>query len=190
MAMSEARARQLLAGQMSMSRKVYEAIPIESPWGYRDISMEMDRRQLSVGMDFQKLQGCVRQLREAGLVKEVGDCKFVRVPVRPNSSEPAAERSEPPPANPVLKHTITIQEKPVPQEKTNPNVPVVIDKNKTPIDLLSPIADKMRAFGRLANEIADDVENVASELEERTTVSAEELQQLRQLKTLLRGLKE
>lgn len=66
----------LLAGQTNLARKVYEAVPIAEPWSLQEILSEMHR--LGHNITHNNTRGCLRDLSEAGLVREPSVLAFVR----------------------------------------------------------------------------------------------------------------
>lgn len=207
--MNAARQRQILAGQITAARKVFEAIPIDEAWSFQEIRAEIDRRALMPTISFNALQGSVRALQEAGVVKEPIVGRYCRMPVR---SDPApAVDTTPQPVIRAVKSLVagehliqvastapTPPEEPMPATPLKPVPPAAAPAKadqRSPIDLLSPIAEKLREYIKrqqgvlqLMDGVAHDIENAAAELEERQSASAEEIANLRQLKALLKTL--
>lgn len=185
-----ARQRQILQGQTTIARKVYEGIPIEEPWGYQQIHAELKRRGITASLAYNEFQGCIRALKEAGLVREIKAGAFLRIPARSeaaNDTQTDIEQLLPePPMNPVLKEPITAKEKPMPAPTIN--ITPIVTSAKTPIDLLGPLADQIRKISEMAAAAAEQIENIAAELEERAHAESDELKRLRQLKQLLKEI--
>ena len=74
--MNEARAHSILAGQSSLARKVYEAVPIAEPWSLNSIMGEVLR--LGHNVTHNNMRGCLRDMVEAGLVREPYPLQFIR----------------------------------------------------------------------------------------------------------------
>lgn len=72
--MTPARQQQLLEGQSATARKVFDQVPIQEPWSSQQIHYH-------VGGDLTRTQGCLRSLKEQGLIKEVSRMRFQRTAV-------------------------------------------------------------------------------------------------------------
>lgn len=77
--MDAAKAESILTGHMSAVRKVYGAVPMREPWPFSKIHNELIRT--GVRQDRHKLEGCVRQLVDSGLVRRVDNDHFIRTPI-------------------------------------------------------------------------------------------------------------
>lgn len=179
MSMSATRFRQISQGQTAIAMRVYEAIPISAPMGVHQIRGEMKRLGIPTPT-LDVMQGCIRTLIEGGLVKEQPAGQYAREPVKP---EPMQQ------PRPILHavHT-TPKEEPMAQaDAAKKNV-------HSPIDLLAPVVQQIKTMADVAAELvtrarsaANDIENIAADLEDKVS-DPEELAKLRQLNNLLKGL--
>lgn len=151
-----------LTGQML---KVYDAVPIEKAWPIADIVSELHRTGHNIEHNI--ALGCARTLVERGLVNESPKFSFIR----------KNEETE-------------ILPKPEPTEKQSgkrPHLEIVpptmpaTDKPRGPMELLADLAAKARAF-------ADELDNAALEIEQEFQNSEAKSEQLKQLKSLLKGI--
>lgn len=98
MSLSSTRQEFLLRGQHAIARKVFELVPIQDAWDSKQIQAAL-QRTTRCSMDFRTLQGCLRALRESGLISERNGL-FQRTTVRKamaatthmNGTDPAAQQ--------------------------------------------------------------------------------------------------
>lgn len=109
-------------------------------------------------MDGRTLLGCLGCLKDSGLVREVSSSRFQRTAVSQ-------------PITPKPKEAMPAPQKP----EVKPAAPA------SAIDLLAGIAKSMRA-------LAGEIETAAIAIEEGQAKAGEEVQKLRQLQALLKGL--
>lgn len=162
--MSKAKVEALLQGQTGLARKVYEATPIRTAWLASQISGAMDKSGADAGV----VRACLRDLREAGLVRKVGSL-FQRVEVRTLSQ-------------------------PKPQETKEPAVPTPTETKKAtpPLELLADLSGELISiandFGTRVKRLAARLEEVALSIEQERENSAENLGKLAQLQSILKSL--
>lgn len=161
--LSPTRYEERLRNLTPTARKVFDAVPISEPWSSTYIQSEMSRLGTRPG-GTDILMGCLNSLKQAGLVEEPERGQFIRARVRPAKTEkdpqPAAEKAP----------------MPTPQKpEAKPAAPT------SAIDLLAGIAKSMRA-------LAGEIETAALAIEEGQAKAGEEVQKLRQLQALLKGL--
>lgn len=161
--LSPTRYEERLRNLTPTARKVFEAVPISEPWSSTYIQSEMSRTGTGPG-GAHVLMGCLNSLKQAGLVEEPERGQFIRARVRP-----APVKSDPTP---------TTESPSMPTPKTPAPQPAV---PTSAIDLLAGIAKSMRT-------LAGDVETAALAIEEGQSKADEDLQKLRQLQALLKGL--
>lgn len=77
--MDSQKMEELLSGQISASKKVFGATPINEPWTAHQIAGELAR--LGIRTEIRKIEGCLHQLIDAGLVRERPTGEYMRVPV-------------------------------------------------------------------------------------------------------------
>lgn len=170
-----------MQGQSATAKKVYEAIPITEAWSFTQIFAEVNRR--GVGIQYNIFQGCVQNLKEAGLVVEPKVGHFLRATLR---TPAPAEPIELPSAKHYIPKTIEVR-----------HVAQPISTPPTPLDKLANLAQRMRVIGetadRLAHEagkLADDLDNAAIEIEDGSGPEKEELLRLRKFRDALKSLSE
>lgn len=157
--MTPEKQKQKLSGQTTIAQKVFQAVPVAEAWTAAQISTALNRATGS-RMDQHTLQGCLRALAEAGLVRATEHgVLYQRTPV---SAAPAT--------SPKTKEVTVTQ--PSPPATTQPAAPA------SAIDLLGSLSQKMRA-------LADEVDAAALALEEEQSRSTEGAAKLKQLKALL-----
>lgn len=159
--MTPGQQRQKLQGQPTITRKIFEHVPIQEAWTSPQISQSL-ARACGSRLDAKTVGRCVRELLNSGLVRAVIAGHYQRVPVSKGSN---ADSSAETPVTETPKEPTTM-----PQE-TKPSA----------IDVLAGIAKSMRA-------LASDIETAALSIEEGSAKSSEELGKLRQLQALLKGL--
>ncbi|WP_454737617.1 hypothetical protein [Cupriavidus necator] len=81
MSISSARQELLLRGQTAIARKVFELVPIQDAWESKQIHVAL-QRTTRCSMDYRVLQGCLRALRESGLVFEPKNGLYQRTTLR------------------------------------------------------------------------------------------------------------
>ena len=109
---------------MSAARKVYDAVPMREPWPFSKIHNELIRT--GVRQDRHKLEGCVRQLVDSGLVRRVNNDHFIRTP-------------------------ITRKEKPVKKETPTP---IEVDETPALIEMAGALATRLRSAANELDAIA------------------------------------
>lgn len=154
--MTPEKQKQKLSGQTTIAQKVFQAVPVAEAWTAAQISTALNRATGS-RMDQHTLQGCLRALADAGLVRATEHgVLYQRAPVS------AA------PATPPKTKEVTVTQ----PATTQPAPPA------SAIDLLGSLSQKMRA-------LADEVDAAALALEEEQSRSTEGAAKLKQLKALL-----
>lgn len=159
-------------GLTSLAKKVYEAMPINEGWNVSQILAEIARNGGTCPDHKTTLRIC-QELAESGmaivtLTKGRGDGFFKRVHI-PKTQPPQQEpvMAEPTPA-PKAKPADILTLKPAP-------------KKKGPMELLADLASKARQF-------AEELDNAALEIEQEFQNSEAKSEQLKQLKSLLKGI--
>jgi hypothetical protein len=152
-------------GLTVVAQKVFNTVPISEPWSMQSIAAELRRTGSSV--DFRVLGGCLNTLVDAGLIKEVSQGCFQREEVRP-VTEKVKEEDEMAAAGKLL----TVPQKP-----------------KSSMDQLEVLAKRAADLGHLAKQLSADIGELAINIGLQAEAEGTELTQLRQLKTILQGLK-
>jgi hypothetical protein len=162
--LSKVRFNQIHKGLPANAKKVYEAIPISEPWSPTAIQAELARQ--GIGLPFDIMQGCVRALVEADLVKESSG-RYARCPVKP-----AALHS-----GPELSKTMEVE--------LAPGVTATV-KKPSATDRLADLGSSLRNLASQASSVAEAIDELALELEENDGVEGEELKRLRKLRDAMR----
>lgn len=175
--LSEVRARALRQTMTSTQAKAYDVIPMQEAWTFQQIFAELQRK--GVQMRFDIFQGSVASLKDAGLIEEPARGSFIRAPIREKSAAPAVTYTEQVMPSPI--EPIKTSQQPAPA-------------GGTPLHKLEALATRVKKLADVANmlvmeakEIAEAVEDVGLEIEERAGAESKELTKLRQLRELLRG---
>ena len=161
MSLSLQRRNNLLQGQTSIARKVYEFIPSSQTSSATafDICSAI-HKETGAGVDIHVLRGCLRALKESGLVSEVVSGSYRQVHIKEKETMPAL--------------------KPVPVEDKS-------TQKQDAMGVLGEIAANVRRAAMLLNRIADDIDTVAVGIEEKSGEDKKAAETLRQLQALLRG---
>lgn len=166
MALSATRMRILLGQQTSIAQKVFAAVPIHDQWSSKQIAGELART--GTVRDFTIVEGCLNSLKKSSLIRELAPGQFQR-----NKVKEAKPESEP-----QYQTTKVIMA----------STPALVAPNQTPkgpIDMLGDFAASLRNFSKMANSMADDLEELAMAIEEKIDGNSEELGKLRALKEAL-----
>lgn len=146
-----------------VARRVFDAVPIKTPWGVAEIHNEIVRSGHS-RMDIRVLQGCLRALVDTGLVRERQGL-FVRTAVR--VATPAANDN-----------TTSQPDTPMPAIKQDP----------TALEQLAILADQARKMAKDLQAYADMIDTVALNVDKHIEQSQAGAAKLRQLQSLLKDL--
>lgn len=172
--MKESRQKQLLEGQSSVARKVFEGVPIQEAWAENEILKAM--RSAGVTIASHAVRACLLDMKEAGLIKEPTKGQFQRVPVQPylRLTEKAVTKSTPTPIIEATMQTTTAKK-----------------AEQTPLDMLSTVATELTLmateYAERMRTLALRLEEIALKVEEQREEDAKIIEQANQLKTLLKG---
>lgn len=185
--MTMSRQRALLNGQTAIARKVFSAIPITESWTARQIYSELCR--LGHSVDFKVQAGCLAALICAGLVIEPTAGNYRRAAVKQfvELTKPEAKPGKTVIAAEVTAATrnkdIEMEAKPAAALK-----PALI-KNPAPhIDKLAMISNQARGIADQLKDLASNIETAAIEIDEQIKTGNEETAKLKQLQQLLKSL--
>lgn len=169
--MTPSRASQLEQGLNGMARKIYDAIPVKDPWPAGQIIAEL-KRSIGTAPDLRVLQGTLAHLVELGLVKPQGD-SFLRVVPRASVRrlEPVSA-PQPGPRDP---------DPPAPAGKPS-------SSTRDAITAISEVSAKVRNVIALLSRLAEELDDVAVEIEEHHQATSHDAEQLRKLRELLRAV--
>lgn len=161
--MTPAKYQSALNAQSAIAKKVLEMVPIQDAWSRSEIASHL-RRVTKSSPDVAVLDGCLVRLKDAGLIRERQTGLYQRVEVR--------ERE-------VLHVAI--------ETKTEPKG-VTGALAKSPIDILSGLAERARSLATSVVVLASDIETAALTIEQGNAESNANLDKLRQLQALLKSL--
>ncbi|CAE32183.1 phage-related conserved hypothetical protein [Bordetella bronchiseptica RB50] len=164
--MTPERMQALLAGQTSVAKKVFAALPSSLSTAFTpvDIAREM-KAMAGASVDIHTMRGCLACLQKAGLVKEVVPGSFRRVEVKE-------------------KHTVTMTKI---AAQAGPKL-AATQGAQPPMDMLASIAAKVRVAMAGLGALADEIDNAALAIEERSAASEKEVAKVKQIATLLKEL--
>ena len=146
--LSPARQQALLHGLKQNAVQVYEGVPIGEAWPRKKIQSEL-HRTTNRNWETNRLDGCLRALLEAGLIKEPRPGYWQRLPVK--AAKPKADPKATPPKFQLVE-----------------KAPMANDKN--PGEQLLALSEKLNQVGRDAASaiaaIADEMVEIAATLDE------------------------
>lgn len=155
-------------GLTSVARKVFDVTPIAEPWPINKIVSELART--GSNQDHRVVLGAIRDLCGRKLVHEVSIGMYQRIKIeqkpKPVEAKPMAEPKPIAEAKPKTADVLTIK---------------ATQKKKGPMELLADLASKARQF-------AEELDNAALEIEQEFQNSEAKSEQLKQLKSLLKGI--
>lgn len=164
--MTPERMQALLTGQTSVAKKVYAALPARLNTAFTPVDIAREMKAASgASVDIHTMRGCLACLQEVGLVKEVVPGSFRRVEVK--------ERQK-----------MTMTKSPA-QAGLNP-APAA--GGLPPMEVLAGIAAKVRTAMAGLGALADEIDNAALAIEERSAASEKEVAKVKQIATLLKEL--
>lgn len=170
--MNRARFDSIMANQTATARKVYAAIPISESWTIQQICSELMR--LGTPVEHRVTSGCIAALLEANVITAVTRDQFRRVPVK---DKPVAVKS--------LKEVPALMAKDTPPAEAPVPAPVV---SIPAVDRLVHMADALNTTGQMLIKMSDDLTDIADSITRTSEADATNLQRLRQLQELLRGI--
>ena len=152
-------------GLNSTAKKVYDSVPLAEPWALHKIGSELGRKGITI--QHSAIKGALHALSECGLIKaEMLHDRFQRIAVR---------------AKPGPQPKSLIQEQSMQAAHQNKPVLVVTTSPRSPNELLSDLAIKIR---NLANEVESVALIVAGQIENNDN----DTKQLKQLRELLKAI--
>lgn len=172
--MSAQRLAAVERGLNGMERKVLEVVPMQESWNAKAIQGELHR--LGKPLEIKQLAGCLRSLRDVGLIKLNADGEYIRVAVE----RPLAVKAPFPGLAPVQaqpeRETMTL--KAAPATCADPSLAAA------KVDFMAVLAKKA---ARLRLE-ADALDELALAIGEREQQHEAEVATLKQLRELLKGI--
>ena len=168
MTMSESRVAQLLAGQSSIARKVFQHVPIQDSWSTHDIhSAAMAANSTTVSS--YAVRRALGELNEAGIIREPVGGKFQRDAFSPKSKKE--------PAMPKVANDTAVSIK-------KPQVGALDALALLSGEVVS-LADEL---GNRLRKLAGRIEEVALSVEAEREGNAESLKKLKQLQSILKSI--
>ncbi|WP_395066163.1 hypothetical protein [Paraburkholderia silvatlantica] len=176
--MTPAKNRAALQGQTTIARKVYDLVPMQEAWPASRIYGLLAK---NANIDLSIVLGCLTSLKDTGLVRDVGNQTWQRVPVRgeihAQGYQPEEQGAMPPPPAPAGERpNLTLAQAPAQ------------DPKPAPLDLLAGIALQLRDLGKAIASVASEIESAALVIAEGNSETEANLDKLRQLQTLLKSL--
>lgn len=175
--MKESRQRQLLEGQSSVARKVFEGVPIQEAWPENAIFDAIRNNNISIAAH--AVRGCLLDMKDVGLVKELPKGYFQRVAVQPYLRLSEDKNTQ-------ATQAITIE--------ASMQTPTAKKTEPTPLDLLATVATELTLMASEYSErlraLSLRVEEVALSVASQREADAAIIAQANQLKVLLKGFGE
>jgi hypothetical protein len=170
--MTPIKLKALLDGQSNIARKVFEVTPIQEAWEPGKIHAAM-REVTRSSADLHIVRGCLRALKDAGLVKEPLTNHYQRVEIK-----------SPIPTKEVLPTMATDNTKPAP--------PAPLTRQPTaqdPLDILAGLATEIAItadeFNGRLKKLAIAVEEAALQIDQRQEEAGKALEVVKQFQALL-----
>lgn len=179
--MTPEKAAKVLQGQTALARKAFDAVPVSEWWDLWQVKRELERLGTVGVINHTQLRGCLKCLKEAGLIDEKDDA--YRSAVTLAVSKPPPKPKEQP------------QEPPVTEAKGNqkavPTAPARISEldhlanlSSELIDITDEIRQKLSRLTRIAKELDDVALNIAQEQQ----ASDKRFERLNRVQLLMREL--
>lgn len=184
--MTPARAERLLSGQSALAAKVFAAVPILEAWTMEQIKRELERTGTTMKIAPHTVMGCLRDLKDAGLIGEP-----IREHFRSNTKIPRTvmdlelnddETETPAPASE--------QSMPVQAPAAAPKPATKPTTLETLANLSESLVEATTALRKVivsVQTIAKQIDDVALTVETERQESADIVSRYHQLQALLRG---
>lgn len=186
--MKESRQQQLLQGQSSQARKIFEAVPIAESWTESTINKAIRLTGAQI-IPSHTLRACLRDMCDAGLVRETPGGYYQRIavtrtaPTSQKAPEQMSSQSAPVrAAAPEILVTHKVDLGANTPEEPKPSAGTVL------IALAIQVNELHASFSKGIATIAEQLEAVATQVEQEQEANAESLKNLAQLRTLLKGI--
>ena len=165
--MNAAKQQNMLAGQSSLARKVFQVVPIQERWSAHDIFNSLMVSE-ATGAQFPAVRRGLGELKEAGLIREPVNGHFQRTAVTIKSPR---EQSMP--------------------KETQSAVLTIKKADVSALDTLAVLSGEVISFaeevGHRMKKLAARIEEVALYVEAEREVNAEALDKFKLLQSLLKG---
>ena len=167
--MNAAKQQNLLAGQSSLARKVFQVVPIQERWSAHDIFNSLMVAQ-STGAQFPAVRRGLAELKEVGLIREPVNGHFQRTAI-----------------------TITPSREQIMSKESKTTFSTVQSQGSA-LDTLAVLSGEVISFaeevGQRMKKLAARIEEVALSVEAEREVTAETLNKFKLLQSLLKGFAE
>lgn len=176
--MTPSRASQLEQGLNGMARKICEVMPVKEAWGFGQILAELKRIN-GTAPEMRVLQGTISHLLAIGLAREEVSGGYSRIAPRASVRRLAPVSSpQPGPRDP---DQPAPTDQPTPASKSTPNT-------RDAITAIAEVSAKVRNVITLLSRLAEELDDVAVEIEEHHQATSRDADQLRKLRDLLRAV--
>ncbi|MCA0187691.1 MAG: hypothetical protein LCH90_17195, partial [Proteobacteria bacterium] len=142
-------------------------IPMLDEWSAAQIAAESKRKGHNI--DLVTLRGCISSLVCSGIVRELPGGKFSRIHPRPKAA-PQVKRKE--------EDYVTTK-----PEAARP-------EPRRPTEILGQLASRVSQIAADAKKLGADIEAAAIEMEDQMKATSEEIEALRQLRSILNVIRE
>ncbi|WP_085725743.1 hypothetical protein [Pseudomonas sp. R37(2017)] len=165
--MNAAKQQNMLAGQSSLARKVFQVVPIQERWSAHDIFNTLMVAE-TTGAQFPAVRRGLGELKDAGLIREPVNGHFQRTAI-----------------------TITPSREQIMSKDTKPAVATTVKPEGSALDTLAVLSGEVisfaEEFGQRLKKLAARIEEVALSVEAEREVNAEALDKFKLLQSLLKG---
>lgn len=172
--MNQNRFNSVVNGLNSISKKVFDVVPIDTYWGSARIQSELFRTGSSQTRSI--IEGSLKALVGYGLIQESQPGLFCRVKVtNKKQDELATEKQVQALKQTQPKETIMA----IQAQKTN---------QENPFDAVREVAIKFMDAAKTINTLASEIDNKLNDVEKFMAANGEEIAKLKQLQSLLKSL--
>jgi len=174
--MTPARLTQAEQSVNGIAKKVLDAVPKQEPWTVNKIVAEMNRLGRNVSTDV--VLGCLSTMTRSGLLKEVEPRTFIRVAARERADlavVPAPAPQMPPTA------AVQASAEPAPAVSSPTGEPDTLAK-------LASLSTSVRTMAAQFAALAEAIDDVALEVEQRIERISADSDKLAQLRALLKSV--
>lgn len=165
--MNAAKQQNILAGQSSLARKVFQVVPIQERWSAHDIFNSLMVSE-ATGAQFPAVRRGLGELKEAGLIREPVNGHFQRTAI-----------------------TIKYPREQNMSKEAKPPVMTIKKPDASALDTLAVLSGEVISFaeevGQRMKKLAARIEEVALSVEAERETTAESLEKFKLLQSLLKG---
>jgi hypothetical protein len=165
--MNAAKQQNMLAGQSSLARKVFQVVPIQERWSAHDIFNSLMVAE-ATGAQFPAVRRGLGELKEAGLIREPVNGHFQRTAI-----------------------TIKFPREQSMSKETKPAVIAINKAEVSALDTLAVLSGEVISFaeevGLRMKKLAARIEEVALTVEAERETNADALEKFKLLQSLLKG---